>query len=224
MQARGARREDCEKEIERILDGNGTWNPEKLLAPTNDRELKSFSRIFGQQRRAASKCPRFSTAGFTLLELLVVIVLISIMTALVVPRLPSTGSMALKSSARSTAALLRYLGERSSGSKNIYRLHINISENTIKVTRKLPNGEEVAPDDQLLTRKILESGVVIVDMQSPRLGKVTEGEVLIDFGTAGLSEFLTLHLSSPQGESFTIAGFPAGGKVKLLAGYQELTL
>lgn len=168
--------------------------------------------------------PRSLTAGFTLLELLVVMVLISIMAALVVPRLPSTGSSALKSSARSTAALLRYLGERSTGSKTVYRLHLNISENSIKVTSKLPNGDEIPPDDQLLSHKVLESGVMIADVQSPRLGKVTEGEVLIDFGAGGLSEVLTLHLNSPQGESFTVAGFPASGKVKLLTGYQELAL
>jgi general secretion pathway protein H len=163
-------------------------------------------------------------SGFTLLELLVVMVLLSITAALIAPRLPSSGSSALQSSARSAAAMLRYLGERSTGSKNIYRLHVNISENSLRVTRKLASGEEIPPDDPLLSRKVLESGVVIADLQSPRLGKVTEGEVLIDFGAAGLSEFLTLHLSSPQGESFTIAGYPDGGKVKLLAGYQEVVL
>jgi general secretion pathway protein H len=168
--------------------------------------------------------PGSRTAGFTLIELIIVLLILSITAALVVPRLPSSGGMALKSSARSTAALLRYLGERSTGSKNIYRLHINLSENSIKVTRKLPNGEEIPPEDPLLSRKIVENGVVIADVQSPRFGKVTEGEVLIDFGAAGLSEFLTLHLNSAHGESFTIAGYPAGGKVKLLAGYEELTL
>jgi len=208
-------------------------NQEKMMAPARDKGLKSLSLslIFGYQRQSVARFPRTSilepqssTAGFTLLELIVVMVLLSLVTALIAPRLPSTGSMALKSSARSTAAMLRYLGERSTGSKHIYRLHINISENSIKVTRKLPSGEEMPPEDPMLSRKVLENGVVIVDLQSPRLGTVTEGEVLIDFGSAGLTEFLTLHLNSPHGESFTIAGYPAGGKVKLLAGYQELTL
>jgi general secretion pathway protein H len=150
-------------------------------------------------------------------------VLLSLAAALVVPALPARDSTALKDSARSTAAIIRYLGERSSGSKQVYRLHINLSENVIKITRKLANGEEVPPDDPLFSRKLLENGVAIADMQSPRLGKITEGEVLIDFGAAGLTEFLTLHLRSPKGDSFTIAGYP-GGKVKLLEGYQELDL
>jgi len=162
--------------------------------------------------------------GFTLIELMVILVLLSITAALVVPRLPASESMELKSSARSLASMIRYLGERSIGSKNIYRLRINISENSIKVTRKLANGDEIPPEDPLLARNVLAAGIVLADMESPRLGKVTEGEVLIDLGAAGLSEFLTIHLSSPKGESFTIVGYPHGGKVKILSGYQEMTL
>jgi len=162
--------------------------------------------------------------GFTLIELMVVLVLLSIAAALVVPRLPSTDAMELKSSARSVASLLRYLGERSIASKNSYRLHINISENSVKVTRKLASGDEVPPEDSLLARNALAAGIDIADLQIPRLGTVTEGEVLIDFGAAGLTEFLTLHLNSPKGESFTIVGYPQGGKVKILSGYQEVTL
>lgn len=165
-----------------------------------------------------------SAKGFTLIELMVVLVILSITAALIVPRLPATDSMELKSSARSLASMLRYLGERSVGSKNVYRLHLNISDNSLRVTRKLANGDEFPPDDPLLSRKVLATGIVIADFESPRLGKVTEGEVLIDFGAGGLSEFLTLHLSSPKGESFTVAGYPGGGKVKILSGYQEVTL
>lgn len=168
--------------------------------------------------------PGACSPGFTLIELMVVLVLLSLSAALIVPRLPSTEAMELKSSARSLASLLRYLGERSIGSKNIYRLHINFQENSIKVTRKLANGDEIPPEDPLLSRKALAEGIFITDLQSPRLGTVAEGEVLIDFGAAGLSEFLTLHLHSPKGESFTVTGYPQGGKVKILSGYQEVSL
>lgn len=167
---------------------------------------------------------RCRAAGFTLIELLVVLLLLSITAALVVPRLPASDSMNLKSSARSLASMLRYLGERSIGSKNIYRLHINIAESSLRVTRKLSSGDEVPPDDPLLSRKVLSGDVTLIDMQNPRTGKVTEGEVTVDFGAAGLAEFLTLHLRSPKGESFTVIGYPQGGKVKVLAGYQEVAL
>lgn len=174
--------------------------------------------------RAPSPEPRACRSGFTLIELVVVLVLLSLTAALIAPRLPATEAMELKSSARSLASLLRYLGERSIASKHTYRLHVDFRENSIKVTRKLASGDEIPPEDPLLSRKALAAGIVITDLQSPRLGTVREGEVLIDFGAAGLSEFLTLHLHSPKGESFTITSYPQGGKVKILSGYQEVTL
>lgn len=174
------------------------------------------------QPHASFLAPRPS--GFTLIELIVVLVIVSIAAALIAPRLPSTESMELKSSARATATMLRYLGERSTGSKNIYRLRINMADNSLSVTRKLPSGDEIPPDDSLLSRKVLAKGIAIADLQSPRIGKVTEGEVTVDFGAGGLSDFLTLHLCAAKGECYTIAGYPQGGKIKLMDGYQEVTL
>ncbi len=198
---------------------------ESVKAKNKGRELGAWNwKNFTDPSSRISGLSSSQVSGFTLIELLVVLVLLSITAALVAPRLPATDSMNLKSSARSMASLLRYLGERSIGSKNIYRLHINITDNSMKVTRKLASGDEIPPDDQLLARSVLAAGVTMTAVQSPRLGKVTEGEVLIDFGAGGLSEFLTVHLNSPKGESFTVVAYPQGGKVKLLPGYQDVTL
>jgi len=175
--------------------------------------------------RAPSPEPRAPTsAGFTLLELIIVIAVISLVVALVAPRLPSTDSSALRSSARALASTLRYLGESSITAKVNYRLHLNISGNSLKITRKLPNGDEVPPEDRLFSRKILGDRVFISDVQTSRLGKVTEGEVLIDFNAAGLAEYLTIHLNSGPGKDFTIVGFPNSGKIKIQEGYQEFSL
>lgn len=163
-------------------------------------------------------------AGFTLLELIVVIAVLSLVTMLVAPRLPSTSGTELRGSASALAATLRYLGESSVTGKTNYRLHLDISGNSLRITRKLPSGEEVPPDDRLFARKILGNQVVITDVQTARLGKVTEGEVLIDFNAAGLSEYLTIHLKSGAAKEVTVVGFPNNGKVKILEGYQEFSL
>lgn len=187
-----------------------------------DRGTRDEERDNTAQLRTACLAPR--SLGFTLIELIVVLFIISITAALVVPRLPAPDSMELKNSARNLASTLRYLGERSVASKNIYRLHINISDNSIKVTRKLSTGDEMPPEDPMLARNPLGSGIVITDFESPRLGKVAEGDVRIDFGAGGLSEFMTVHLSSPDGQSFTIVGYPQGGKVKIFPGREGVTL
>ncbi len=163
-------------------------------------------------------------SGFTLLELMVVLVIIAVAAALVAPRLPVAESMELQSSARRVAATLRYLEERAVAGKTLYRLHLDIATSTVRITRKLASGDEVPPDDQMLAREILGKRVVITDVSTPRLGKVSEGEVVIDIGTAGLTDLLTIHLATGTDKAFTIAALPNNGRVKVLAGYEELTL
>lgn len=172
--------------------------------------------------RTSHLVPRSS--GFTLLELLVVIVIISIAAALVAPRLPTTEAGELQGSARKLAAALRHLEERSVAEKSAYRLRLNISANSVRISRRLSSGDEVTPDERLLARDLLGSGISITDVTTSRLGKVSDGEVIIDIGGAGLKEFLIIHLASAAGQAFTVAAFPNNGRVKVVAGYEELTL
>lgn len=160
-------------------------------------------------------------AGFTLLELLVVIVVIAVAAALVAPRMPATESMTLQRSARSLAATLRYLGERSVAGKTPYRLHLNISANSIRINRRLPSGDEAPAEDRMLSREILDKGIALSDVNTPKLGKVTEGEVTMDFGAAGLTEFLIIHLAAGPDKAVTITAYPNNGRVRIMEGYQE---
>jgi len=166
-----------------------------------------------------------NSKGFTLLELVIVIFIISLAAAIILPRLPASNNSDLKSSAVSTATMLRYLGERSVTSNIKYRLHINVSDSTIKVTQVSNTGEESTPDDPFFSKKFISGDTQIADIETPRLGKITEGETIFDFGPAGLTEFLTIHFKTPDGKTFyTVAAFPNTGKVKILEGNQELSL
>ncbi|HEY5523359.1 MAG TPA: prepilin-type N-terminal cleavage/methylation domain-containing protein, partial [Desulfuromonadaceae bacterium] len=53
-----------------------------------------------------------SRAGFTLIEIMVVLVIIGMVMMLVLPRLPSSDQENLKISARTLASTLRYIQER----------------------------------------------------------------------------------------------------------------
>ena len=105
-------------------------------------------------------------SGFTLIEMAVVIVIISLVAMLVLPLLPSTDAANLRTSARSLAAVVRYLGDRSVTTKNPYRMLLGLTDNTITV-KKLVNGEEVPPEDPFFARKILADGVTIDDIEIP---------------------------------------------------------
>ena len=170
-------------------------------------------------------CRRMKThnarSGFTLIEMVVVVLILSLAAALVLPRLPATDTANLRGSARSLAAAIRYLGDLSITTKTPHRLHLNLSEERVSVTRKNSAGEQVSPNDSFLGRRFLADGIVIEDVMIPRLGKVAIGEVMVDFGAAGLEEFVIIHLRTGQGSQFTIAAFPHSGKVKVVEGYLE---
>lgn len=172
--------------------------------------------------RASNLVPRtFRSNGFTLMEMVVVIVVLSLVTLLVWPLLPSTDATSLRQSARTLTSVIRYLGDKSVTTKTAYRMGFGLTDDIITV-KKVVNGEETAPEDPFFSRRILADGVTIEDVEIPRLGKLTEGTVDVDFGAAGLGEFMIVHLKGAKEGHFTLTAYPDGGKVELAEGYQEM--
>lgn len=161
------------------------------------------------------------SAGFTLIELMVVIAILSIVVLVVLPRLPSTESGKLRSSARSLASGIRFLSDQAVTTKSIYRMHLNLADSTITVKKLTAAGEETTTDDQFLNKRFIAEGITIEDVTIPRLGKVADGEVIVTFGPAGLSEFMIVHLKDSGSGHFTVTAYPNNGKVKVEQGYQE---
>jgi general secretion pathway protein H len=166
--------------------------------------------------------PLFSS-GFTLLELLVVLAVMAMAAAIVVPRLPTSEATALKRSARGVAALLRSIDNEATTRKTTYRLTFDLGLEQLRV-KELQGGEEAAPNDVRLARPVLAEGIAIEDVRLPRLGTVTSGQVQVEIGPGGLSEYLTVHLVSPAGKQFTVMAFPQTGKVTVNEGYLEKAL
>lgn len=164
-----------------------------------------------------------SHSGFTLLEMLVVIVILSLVVAIVLPLMPASDASHLRDSARRLSTVIRYLGDRSVTTKSPYRMQLDLTENTLTV-KKIVNGEEAAPEDPFFSRKFLADGVSVEDIETPRLGKTSEGVINIDFGVAGLGEFTIIHLKGANGDHFTVIAYPYGGRVKVQEGYQEIAL
>jgi general secretion pathway protein H len=163
------------------------------------------------------------STGFTLIEMAVVIVIISMVALIVLPLLPSTDTANLRNTARSLATVIRYLGDRGVTTKIPHRMRLDMSDNTVTV-KKIVDGEEVTPDDPFFSRKIMAEGVSIEDIEIPRLGKLGEGDVNVDFGVSGLEESLVIHLKGAKGDHFTVTALPNGRRVEVLEGYQEKTL
>ena len=160
-------------------------------------------------------------AGFTLIEIMVVLVIIAMSAALVLPRLPDTEAGKLKSSAKNLASGIRFLNDRAIMTKGMYRLRLNLTDASATISRVSASGGELPPDDQFMNRRLIEDGITIEDVTDPQLGTVTEGEVLLHFGPGGNRDPIIIHLKGSK-EQYTIIAYPSGGKVKVLEGYQEM--
>ncbi len=161
--------------------------------------------------------------GFTLIEIMVVIAILSMLALLVFPRLPSSDSSSLRSSARSLAAMLRYLSDTAVTTKSRYQLRAVMGENNLTVTRSAEN-KPAAAGDPFLNRRFLADRVTVSDVVIPRLGRVNSGEVTIDFSAEGLGELVIFHLKGATGGDFTVIAYPHSGKVQVTEGYQEIKL
>jgi general secretion pathway protein H len=156
------------------------------------------------------------------MEMVIVIAIIALAAAIVIPRLPVADSARLRTSARSVAAMLRYLGERGATTGTVYRLHLNLTDNSITVMTRGQDGGESPPKDSFLTRRFLAEGVSLADVELSRLGKVATGEVTIDYGPGGLSEYFIIHLKGAGDEFYTLYSYPSGGRVKVEKGHGEM--
>jgi general secretion pathway protein H len=163
--------------------------------------------------------------GFTLIELVVVLVIISIVALLVYPKLSPTSQSDLRSAARSLAATIRYVEDRGVATKNVYRMKINLDEASVSVTQIASDGSEEAADDVELRKKmVLVDGITIADIDTSRLGKVAAGEVDLDFGPLGLGEFISIHLRAQNGSYFTVQAYPRTGRVRVFDNYSGGTV
>ncbi len=165
-----------------------------------------------------------SGRGFTLMELMVVILILSVVAVLVFPKLSNNGEADLRSSARSLAAALRYLEDTAVSTKTAYRMWINLDDSSIRVSRVLPDGDEQPDDDVFFSDKLLADDVVISDVITSRLGKVSAGEAQLDFTPMGLRELATIHLRSKKDRFYTVTAYPRNNRVKVFENYSGGTI
>lgn len=160
-------------------------------------------------------------AGFTLIEIAVVMVIISMVMMLVIPRLPSSDQENLKISARTLASTLRYLQERAATSRTFYYLTLELGTESVKISELGGDGSAIDPSDPLLQKSPVKEGIIVADVRIPRLGKVNTGQLRLDVGMGGVRDFVTIHLRSAEGKFWTVMVYPAGGKVNAFEGYLE---
>ncbi len=138
--------------------------------------------------------------GFTLLELMVVVFVISIVLALVLPSFTGIGESRITSEAKRLASIVRYLNDSAISTKENLQMKINLGDRLINYGG--PDGEKSERFDDLSS----------IELQTK--GAISEGEVTVFFGPLGAQESFTIYLKGDN-SGMEILFNSISGRVKI---------
>ncbi len=138
--------------------------------------------------------------GFTLLELIVVIFIISLIMGLVIPSFHGVGDGRLRSEAGKMASLLRYLNDGAISRKETFPFRLNLD--TKFVSWNTPEGERSEKFDSLF------------NVSTTSTGDVSRGEVTLFFSPSGLQENMVIILKDSK-EEMSVSFNPLSGRTKI---------
>jgi general secretion pathway protein H len=166
------------------------------------------------------KSPR-SAAGFTLLEIAVVLFIIGLTLTLVTPYIGGIRISRLKGESRKLAGRAAYLYDTASARKLVMQLSIDLDGNRYFVHRLDPYAPEPAlvestePGTQPV---ILPDGIRIRDVTVEGAGTVTRGIAHCLFYPEGYVDATVVHLKDDVGSVMTLIFQPLTGRVRILKG------
>lgn len=139
--------------------------------------------------------------GFTLLELIVVIFIVSLFAGIVFPSFRKLSSRQLDADTRRTASLIQYLNDSAMASKETYSADFDFQEGSI--SWRGPEGDR--------TEKI--KTLAGVSLQSK--GMVRTGQVMVFFSPLGIREYLEVLLRDEE-KVMKVTFNPVSGRAKIL--------
>ena len=122
--------------------------------------------------------------GFTLLELMVVIFIVSLVLALVLPSFTNIGESRIASEAKRLGSIVRYLNDNAISTKESQKMKINLGDKTVDYSG--PDGEKSERFDSISS----------IELQSK--GMISEGEATIFFGPSGGIESFNINLKDDK--------------------------
>lgn len=140
--------------------------------------------------------------GFTLLELMVVVFVISIVLALVLPSFTGIGESKIASEAKRLGSIVRYLNDSAISTKENLQMKIDLGDKLVSYSS--PEGEKSEKFDDISA----------VELQSK--GAISAGEVTIFFGPLGAQESFKINLKRDS-SGMEISFSSVSGKVKIAA-------
>jgi general secretion pathway protein H len=182
-----------------------------------------IQRIQGQGKnlnpQSAIRNPKLR--GFTLIELMVVIVVLGIMMTLIIPQLGNIGDANLKRSARHLTGMIRFLRDESQAKKTVYRLRFDIQGGKYwaeEWTRLSDDTAEFKPLRSALANEGSLAGQT--SFKDVQVGSHPDDPYII-FTPNGWVEPAFIHLRNGDDKPFTLIVNPLTGNTDLHEGNLE---
>lgn len=165
---------------------------------------------------------RRKAAGFTLIELIVVVFLLGAFLSVAVPRVLRTGDVNLRSASRGLVTTIRHIHSKAIFEKRIYKLSFNIDTGQYWAEALEGNQFRLQKGSGPGLRN-LPGGVFFNDIQTERTqGKIGSGrDAFILFLPTGIVDSAVIHLRAGKDNFFTLSTNPYTGATKVFDEYVE---
>jgi prepilin-type N-terminal cleavage/methylation domain-containing protein len=174
----------------------------------------------GGRRRAALG----GSAGFTLLEISLVLLIMAVMLTLTLPRLRDPGRAELMAQSKRLVNIFRLLRSEAVLNGYAYRLNYDLNAQRYWVTadESADLGDFVRELGPLARGTQLKEPVGIADIVLPTLaGKVNQGQIYTVFYPDGSVDPTVIHLATPR-EAYTLWLNPMNGRLNVAVGYHDV--
>jgi len=184
----------------------GRWRKSKIRQPARQRRDREGTATF------------LGKGGYTLIELIVVMVLVGIVFTFAAPRIrQALLNDSLKAVARHLVAVIHALRNEAVSRQEGYTLYLDLTSNRLWSARA-----SMTPDEKALAQEQaykLPPDVRIRDVWIKEEGKTVEGEARILFTPRGYTQVSAVHLRSQDGREVTLELTPFMGRVTVLDKY-----
>lgn len=175
---------------------------------------------------AAAPVRARADAGFTLIEIGLVLLIIAIAVALVVPRFRDQSHAELISQTRKLASTFRFLQQEAILNGRVYRLNIDLDQQRYFITSAEADSDVngFTQETGILGRNVaLPASLQIADVDVPLVsGKLYEGLAYTHFYPDGYVDATVVHLDNGQ-EVYTLyVDQPITGRAYVASGYLDL--
>lgn len=182
---------------------------------------KSIGSLIHSRRDATRPLPRASrlSKGFTLLEVVLVLALLTVVFALALPKAGLWQN--LSTASRQLIGTIRTASLAATASGLTHRLYLDLDRQEYWLVQAV-SGEERVPTDPLLAGRVtLPPSVRVQDCKTARHGLTGVGRVFVEFFPLGRTERAVIHLSDQDSNTRTLVLDPLTADVRALERYEE---